>query len=182
LERFLRILILGVGNEFMRDDGCGVCISEALRGNVKGADVINAATSGLSILNEIANYDILIIVDAALIEEPARVFELDIREDYEAATNTVLDLMYGGSHNLSIESLIYFNNLLFSKNFEKVIIIGCKPKSLEFGLGLTDEGVNNALRVVEKLEEVLRKYGANIENIDEVKKKVMLCGNRSYWS
>jgi hydrogenase maturation protease len=175
-----KVLILGVGNEFMSDDGCGVCISEALIGNVIGADVLNIGAAGLNIIDKITDYDVLIIIDAAMIEEPSRVFDLEKKEDYEMASETVLDLLSSGSHNLGIESIITMTRLIFGHN-PRIIIVGCKPKSLEFGKGLTEEGLKNAMKTVEKLAEVLREYNVEI-NIDEVKSKVNKCGNRFNWS
>jgi hydrogenase maturation protease len=61
-----RTLILGVGNTVRSDDGVGVHIASriARAGTPENVDVAHAGTSGLGMLDLVAGYDRLIIVDA----------------------------------------------------------------------------------------------------------------------
>jgi hydrogenase maturation protease len=61
-----RTLILGVGNTVRSDDGVGVHIARrfARAGTPEKVDVAHAGTSGLGMLDLVAGYDRLIIVDA----------------------------------------------------------------------------------------------------------------------
>ncbi len=75
------ILVLGVGNTLLSDDGVGIHVTETLRSqNNFGAhvNIRDGGTIGLSLLPEIEQADRLIVVDAARIDGPAgtvRTFE-----------------------------------------------------------------------------------------------------------
>jgi hydrogenase maturation protease len=62
-----RVLVLGVGNPLMRDDGIGPRVIELLMSDYEFADcvdVLDAGTMSFSILNLISQADRLIVVDA----------------------------------------------------------------------------------------------------------------------
>lgn len=62
-----RILILGIGNPLMTDEGVGVRVAEALMSGFDFPDsveVVDAGTMGLGILNMFRGVDLVIVVDA----------------------------------------------------------------------------------------------------------------------
>lgn len=62
------ILVLGLGNTLLSDDGIGVHVIETLRADLAslgGIDVRDGGTLGLSLLPDVENADALILVDAA---------------------------------------------------------------------------------------------------------------------
>jgi hydrogenase maturation protease len=62
-----RILILGIGNPLMTDEGVGVRVAEILMGSYElpeGIEVIDAGTMGLGILNLFRDRDLVIVLDA----------------------------------------------------------------------------------------------------------------------
>jgi len=62
-----RILILGIGNPLMTDEGVGVRVAEALMSGFdfpEGVEVVDAGTMGLGILNMFRGIDLVIVVDA----------------------------------------------------------------------------------------------------------------------
>ncbi|PHR60517.1 MAG: peptidase M52 [Robiginitomaculum sp.] len=68
-----RVLVLGVGNTLLSDDGVGVHVTEILRSQNSFGEHISirdGGTIGLSLLPEIEQADRLIVVDAARIEGP----------------------------------------------------------------------------------------------------------------
>lgn len=75
------ILILGVGNTLLSDDGVGVHVTEILRkknGFGDHVSIRDGGTIGLSLLPDIEDADHLIVVDAARIDGPpgtVRTFE-----------------------------------------------------------------------------------------------------------
>ncbi|MUN29818.1 hydrogenase maturation protease [Sulfuracidifex metallicus] len=73
----MKILVVGVGNVFMKDDGCGSIMAGVLEGKVKGADVRDYGTGGISLTDELQSYDVVIILDVAAIDEKVKVFEVD---------------------------------------------------------------------------------------------------------
>lgn len=61
-----KILILGIGNSLLTDDGVGLYIAAALREKISRPDVTVAetATTGLVLLDFLTGYDQAIIIDA----------------------------------------------------------------------------------------------------------------------
>jgi hydrogenase maturation protease len=81
----VRILILGLGNPLISDDGVGVWVVEHLRRQVlpPGVELQEAGTAGLAILDLVVGHDRLVVVDAIDASlEPGTVLELD-RSDLE---------------------------------------------------------------------------------------------------
>lgn len=60
----MKVLILGMGNPILSDDGVGLIVAEALRGSLPGADVTTSAMIGLGLLDEIVGYDAIFVIDA----------------------------------------------------------------------------------------------------------------------
>jgi hydrogenase maturation protease len=62
----LKALVLGLGNPILTDDGVGIHVVRALAGRLKRPDVDVAEVSlgGLRLLDSVAGYDRLILVDA----------------------------------------------------------------------------------------------------------------------
>jgi len=78
----MKILVLGMGNEIMGDDGVGLLAAEALRSLVKGdIDVILTEEAGLSVLDLVAGYDRVIVLDAMTTgRTPGEILEFDLKE------------------------------------------------------------------------------------------------------
>lgn len=61
-----RTLVLGLGNDIMCDDAVGLCLARELRDPLEkmGVTVVDSNESGLGLLDLIAGYDRLIVIDA----------------------------------------------------------------------------------------------------------------------
>lgn len=60
----MKILILGMGNPILSDDGVGLFIAEKLRGKIPQADVASSTMIGLSLFDLILGHDTVFIIDA----------------------------------------------------------------------------------------------------------------------
>jgi hydrogenase maturation protease len=62
----LRTLVVGIGSTILSDDGVGVRVVERLRaaGLPEGVDTLELGTAGLALLDLVAGYGRLIVVDA----------------------------------------------------------------------------------------------------------------------
>jgi len=62
----MKILILGMGNPLLSDDGVGLLIAEAVgrRIDITKVDVISTTDVGFSILDLVIGYDIVFVIDA----------------------------------------------------------------------------------------------------------------------
>jgi len=73
-----RVLVMGIGNYLMADEGLGVHLAQrlsefSLPGNV---DVIDGGTGGFHLLEYFENYSKIVLVDATLDDQPAGTIRL----------------------------------------------------------------------------------------------------------
>ena len=64
-ERENRILILGLGNPILSDDGIGLLITKNLEGKIPGVDIASITLAGLELLDILVGYDQVFLIDAA---------------------------------------------------------------------------------------------------------------------
>jgi hydrogenase maturation protease len=60
----VKVLVLGMGNPILSDDGVGIVIANALEGKVIGAHVATSAMIGLDLLDAMSGYDKVYLIDA----------------------------------------------------------------------------------------------------------------------
>jgi hydrogenase maturation protease len=60
----VKALILGMGNPILSDDGVGLHVARALDGRFAGTDVCTSALIGLGLLDIVAGYDQVFVIDA----------------------------------------------------------------------------------------------------------------------
>jgi hydrogenase maturation protease len=60
-----RTLILGLGNPILSDDGIGLILVKRLEGNISGADTASITLAGLELMDILAGYDHVFLIDAA---------------------------------------------------------------------------------------------------------------------
>lgn len=97
-----KILILGMGNILLQDEGVGVRAVEfmqdkTLPGNV---DLLDGGTGGFTLLPEIMRYDEVILIDATLDDQPVgtvRVIKPRFSKDFPKAMST---------HDIGLKDLI----------------------------------------------------------------------------
>jgi hydrogenase maturation protease len=73
-----KILILGVGNYLMGDEGLGVHAARAFEDDFvsQGADVLDGGTAGLQLMEYLEHYPTVIMIDATLDDRPAGTIRL----------------------------------------------------------------------------------------------------------
>ncbi len=65
------ILVLGIGNLLMNDEGVGIhAVTRLEKEGIKGADTMDGGTGGFHLLAFIQSYKIIIIIDASLDQFP----------------------------------------------------------------------------------------------------------------
>jgi hydrogenase maturation protease len=75
-----RRLVVSVGNPLAGDDGIGPAVTLALaeRGDLSGADILDAGTDLLAHVDALARYDEVFLIDAVI--DPSRVGEVSVVE------------------------------------------------------------------------------------------------------
>jgi len=154
-----RVLVAGVGNVFLGDDGFGVEVAKRLSDEAFPPDVQVAdfGIRGVHLAYELLQgYDTLILVDAAPRgEAPGTVFVLE--PDFEHAdrlergeSGFVLD-----AHGMDPEMVLGILGDLGGKR-PRVLIVGCEPAEVREHMGLSAPvmlAVEEAARVVRELIE-----------------------------
>ena len=74
------ILVLGIGNYLLRDEGFGIHVIKALEdeGSIPGVDFLDGGTGGLFLIGELQTYKHVIMIDASLDKFPAGTLRLII--------------------------------------------------------------------------------------------------------
>ena len=62
----MKLLLLGMGNPILSDDGVGLFIARRLKDRLKHVDVMTTAMTSLDILDLIRGYDRIFLVDACI--------------------------------------------------------------------------------------------------------------------
>ena len=131
----MSILVLGVGNILLSDEGIGVRVIEALEQRYvlpDNVDVLDGGTAGMELLEAMASRSHLIIVDA-IVSRKSEPGELLILRDDEVP---VLFNNKISPHQLGLSDVL--SALRFTGEFpDKITLVGVIPHSLEPNIGLT---------------------------------------------
>jgi len=75
-------LILGVGNPILTDDGVGIKIAQKIKEGNPRLEVVETSEAGIALLDLIAGYDKLIIIDSIKTEreKPGQVYKLKLED------------------------------------------------------------------------------------------------------
>lgn len=142
------VLVAGIGNVFLSDDGFGVEVARRLRrsppaGNV---DVADFGVRGIHLARELVDrkYDAAILVDAvARGGAPGTLYEIDpdddcaLGDEMPDAHSVTPAMVLGWLHRLGAGC--------------RVIVVGCEPASLEEGMALSPAVagvIDDAVRLV----------------------------------
>jgi hydrogenase maturation protease len=146
----------------MGDDGFGPKVVELLSSMrlPEGVEVRDIGTAGLTIATDLEEYDAAIFLDSMEMEgEPGSLSRLRMKVeggDVEGLARLTL-------HEVGLEGLLRFADALGVLPRE-VYLIGCKPKSVEPGIGLSpevEEAAHKAVKLVLKTLRELRKRGGD---------------------
>lgn len=138
------VLILGVGNYLMGDEGLGVHIARALQNEKlpEGVDVVDGGTAGFQLMEYLESYPVVIMIDATLDKNPVgtiRMIEPKFARDFPKAMST---------HEIGLKDLV-----------ESLALMGKLPRVYLFVMTVQDIAnlhVGLSQLVDEKLPEFKR--------------------------
>ncbi len=139
-----KVLVLGIGNSLLTDEGIGVhVVRELLKERIPpDVTVFEGGVSGIDLLSLIEEHDKLIVIDAVNAgAPPGAVF----RFKPEQVDNLLRN------HKTSLHQLDLFDTIKIARLLDKspeTVIIGVQPKEIFWGLSLTRE-------LSEKLPEIV---------------------------
>ena len=150
-----RVLVLGIGNLVMSDDGVGVKVVQQLQREYcfsENVEIMDGGTLGLDLLPKLEGIDHLIVVDAV---ETGRKPGTCVRltgEELPIALETKVS-----PHQMGLKDLLSVAQLLGHSPGE-MVLIGVQPGSIEMDTELTPEVaavlqilINNVLKELMKI-------------------------------
>jgi hydrogenase maturation protease len=156
----MRIVVLGLGNILLRDEGVGVRVVEALAERYAipaEVEVVDGGTAGMDLLNTLAGCDHLLICNAVRTgAPPASVVKL------AAAEVPAAFLTRFSPHQLGVADVLA-TLVLTDEAPGAITLIGVVPVDLELGLELSPEVSAVVGQVVECLAAELRGLGFTLE-------------------
>ncbi|MBP6122944.1 MULTISPECIES: HyaD/HybD family hydrogenase maturation endopeptidase [Providencia] len=160
----MRILVLGVGNILLSDEGIGVRIVEALEERYhlpECVEVLDGGTAGMELMGAMADRDHLIIADVVLSsQKPGNI--LVLRDDEVPALFT----RKISPHQLGLSDVL--SALHLTDEFpQRLTLVGIVPESLEPRIGLTAVGKAAFEPALQTIIEILRSEGLEIVEKEE---------------
>jgi hydrogenase maturation protease len=143
----LKVLVAGIGNVFLGDDGFGCALAERVA--FEGVDVADFGIRGMDLAYALADYDVVVFLDATPRgEAPGTLYVIE--PDLEGLP---LDVDAHAMHPVSVLALAK----TLGGELPRTLVLGCEPAGIEEFTDLS-EPVRAALDEAEKLlAEVLRK-------------------------
>ena len=154
-----KVLVLGIGNVLMTDEGLGVRALEAVRDGYRlppGVRCVDGGTMGLALLDLIKEFPSVIVIDAVKSgSEPGTI--LTIRgKDIPASAG-----IRPSAHGLGVKEMMALAE--FEGFQPDISVIGMEPKDVSPGLGLTPLVKKRLSALVEAVIKELRRVGVTLE-------------------
>ena len=154
------VLILGLGNILLKDEGIGVHIAEELQKQDLPAsvEVIDGGTAGLDILLPQKGLDKLVVIDALRAgKKPGTIYKARFRGGEKEKLTQIFG--QGGESKISLHQVGLIDALGAAEKTgrapEEVVIIGVEPAEWDCGLELTEPVRESIPQVIKKvLEEI----------------------------
>jgi len=154
----LRVLVAGIGNVFLGDDGFGVALAARLAARElgPGVDVVDYGIRGMDLAYALAEYDVAILLDAAPRGgEPGTLYVIEP----SAENAPELD-----AHGMDPVKVLALARTLGGR-LPRVLVLGCEPLTRMTGdedeiVAELSEPVRAALAEAERLVEELITKGA----------------------
>lgn len=160
----MNVLVLGVGNILMGDEGIGTRAVDLLErrysfpGNV---EILDGGTSGIELLRHIEGRDCLILIDAVKSGQvPGTVVRVE-GEDVPARFRTRIS-----PHQLGISDLLATARLTGSVP-KNMVLFGIEPKDVTMKLEMSPEVEAGMVHLAEVVVEELRGIGCPVERREQ---------------
>jgi hydrogenase maturation protease len=157
------MLVLGIGNPLLGDDGFGVEVARRLKeaGEVAGVEIVDGGSQGLYLLPYLQGRSHIIVADAiAFGGEPGEIVRLNADQIPARLQVKVSE------HQISFHEVLALMQLL-GEEPEEFVFFGVEPKSNEWGDGLSPEIAAAVDPVIEKIKEQIAIWKGGANGTDE---------------
>lgn len=147
------LIVLGIGNRLMTDDGIGIHIVEELQkiNTNKSIQYVIGETDVYFCLNQIENTLITIIIDAAYLhKEPGSICVVALDKVYET---TVFPISLHDAHLLDL--------VRKSGQDIKGLFIGIQPYEINFGTSLSSVLKPQIIRIISDVNNIIEDFVKN---------------------
>ena len=140
-----RILVAGIGNVFLCDDGFGVEVSHLLarRALPVGVRVEDYGVRGIHLAYDLLDgYDALVLVDAVPMGEPPGTLAV-IEPEPAIGRATVSSSNADGGSVVAVDAHAMSPDIVLATltrlggSVDRIVIVGCQPGNLDEGMGLS---------------------------------------------
>jgi hydrogenase maturation protease len=153
----MRVLVAGIGNIFLGDDGFGVEVAQRLSAAAlpPGVEVLDVGIRGLHLAYRLLDgYDLVIAVDAvARGGPPGTVYVLE--PDALGPCATPAD-----AHGMNLESVFAMVRTLGGTP-GRVLVVGCEPADLGERIGLSAPVARAVAATVQRVREIAERGGCS---------------------
>lgn len=155
-DHTMKIVVLGIGNLLLGDEGVGVHAVEAIRARYRLPDAVEAVdggTAGMELLPIIADADHVILLDAVYSDQPAGTL---IRLDDKAVPAFFRTKL--SPHQVGLADVLAASELSGCAP-RRLTFFGCVPENMELGMELTPTVAPQMDRMIGLVVEELAKQG-----------------------
>lgn len=158
------VLVLGMGNLLLEDEGLGVRALESLQRRYeipRGVELLDGGTTGMGLLDDISGREHLIVLDAVQTGDPPGTLVRLAGDDVP-----VYFSMRISPHQLGLSDVLATLELSGEKPAE-VVVLGMVPQSLEMKLELSDRVRGRLDGLVEMAVQELEVLGYDLAVADD---------------
>lgn len=155
------ILILGIGNLVMTDDGVGVQVVQRLQREYRfpaQVDIMDGGTLGLDILPRLEGIERLIVVDAVETGQAPGTCVRLYGDEIPVALETKIS-----PHQMGLKDLLSVA-MLMGHAPREMVLVGVQPGSIEMGTELTCDVEAKVEYMVDNVLNELRNWGVQPEH------------------
>ncbi|CAG4883083.1 maturation element for hydrogenase 2 [Georgfuchsia toluolica] len=156
----MRVVVLGIGNTILSDEGAGVHAAAALEAAYElpdNVEVIDGGTAGMELLGPLSDTDFLVVLDAVKAgRTPGTLVKLSGKE---------VPIFFRAKlspHQVSICDVLA--SLEFAGNLPgRIVLIGIEPENLELGTDLTPTVAARISEMVSMAVQELAAFGVPLQ-------------------
>jgi hydrogenase maturation protease len=155
----LNILVLGIGNLLLQDEGAGVRAVEEFERKYdipEGVELLDGGTSGIELLQYIQGKDCLILLDVVKSGNPPGTCIKLEGEKVPALFQKRIS-----PHQLGLSDLLATAHLI-DRMPKRVVLFGIEPKSIETGLEMSEEVGGTIGRLADMVALELASFGLDV--------------------
>ncbi|MFZ4858464.1 MAG: HyaD/HybD family hydrogenase maturation endopeptidase [Desulfuromonadaceae bacterium] len=154
----ISVLVLGIGNLVMCDDGVGVLVAQRLQQQYlfpDNVEIMDGGTLGLDLLPKLENITNLILIDAVETGNKAGTCVRLYGNELPIALETKIS-----PHQMGLKDLLAVSELM-GHSPQEMVLLGVQPRSIEMEIGLTPEVEAQVDTLVANVLTELKNWGVS---------------------